>query len=223
MASTFKWALVAAVLEKVDHEQVSLEERITYSEADLLENSSVTTQHVGEGALRLETLAHATVTVSDNAAANLLLRKVGGPSGLTAFFRRVGDPVTRLDRSEPELAENAPGDPRDTTSPRAMVGLMRSVLCGAVLSPASRQKLLDLMEACETGRRRLRAGLPAGWVVGDKTGTGLRGAFNDVAIALPPGRAPLLVAAYLSDGDAPEARLGEAQASIGRLVVERFG
>jgi beta-lactamase class A len=221
MASTFKWALAAAVLGMVDRSEATLGERVPYGKADLLENAPVTTEHVAEGAMTLEALARAAVTVSDNTAANLLLAKVGGPAGLTRFFRAAGDPVTRLDRDESTLNENDPGDVRDTTSPQAMVGLMRAVLCGDVLSRPSRERLLGWMQACETGQKRLRAGIPAGWTVGDKTGTGENGAFNDVAIAVPPGRAPILVAAYLSDGQASRERLEAAHAGIARIVAVR--
>lgn len=219
MCSTFKWVLAAAVLAMVDRSETTLEERVPYGKADLLGHAPVTTEHVAEGAMTVEALAGAAVTVSDNGAANLLLAKVGGPAGLTRFFRASGDALTRLDRYEPSLNDNEPGDVRDTTSPQAMVGLMRAVLCGDVLSRPSRDQLLGWMRACETGRNRLRAGLPAGWVVGDKTGTGSNGACNDLAIATPPGRAPILVAAYLSDSDAENDALEGAHAAIARLVV----
>ena len=126
--------------------------------------------------MTIDALTQASVTVSDNTAANLLLPKIGGPAGLTHFIRSLGDPVTRLDRDEPTLNSNDPGDPRDTTSPRAMVGLMRRTLCGDALSPAGRDRLLGWLRACETGKDRLRAGLPRDWTVGDKTGTGERSA-----------------------------------------------
>jgi beta-lactamase class A len=137
----------------------------------------------------------------------------------TQFVRSLGDPVTRLDRDEPALNANDPGDPRDTTSPRAMVGLMRRILCGDALSPASRERLLGWLRACETGKDRLRAGLPQGWTAGDKTGTGTRCAVNDLAIVWPPERAPLLVAAYMSDGEAGLERLCAAHADVARLVT----
>jgi beta-lactamase class A len=223
MCSTFKWALVAAVLGMVDRSEISLGERVPYGKGDLLQHAPVTTEHVAEGTMTIEALAHAAVTVSDNTAANLLLTKVGGPAGLTLFFRRLGDPVTRLDRNEPGLNSNDPGDARDTTSPRAMVSLMRAALVGDVLSRASRERLLSSMRGCETGSDRLRAGLPASWWVGDKTGTGEQGTCNDVAIAVPPGRAPVLIAAYLSDGHASGDELEAAHVAIARLVSTQLG
>lgn len=222
MCSTFKWALAAAVLARVDRAELSLEDRVPYGPTDLLDYAPVTREHVAAGAMTIDALARAAVTVSDNTAANLLLARVGGPAGLTQFVRPLGDLVTRLDRDEPTLNDNAPSDPRDTTTPRAMVGLMRKVLCGDALSPASRGRLLGWLRACETGNDRLRAGLPQDWSVGDKTGTGTRGAVNDVAIAVPPRRAPILVAAYLSDGTAGLPALVAAHAEIGRLVAHEF-
>ncbi len=222
MCSTFKWALAAAVLARVDHGDDTLGRRVAYSERELLEYAPVTRAHAAVGYMTVEALAAAAVTVSDNTAANLLLQTMGGPAGLTRFFRAHGDNVTRLDRSEPALNTNLPGDPRDTTSPRAMVGAMRRVLTGDALSAASRARLLGWLEACRTGRDKLRAGLPSGWVAGDKTGSGEHGASNDVAIVWPPRRRPILIAAYLSGGSkAPRAR-DAAHAEIGRIVAARL-
>jgi beta-lactamase class A len=222
MCSTFKWALVAAALARIDRGEVSLDERVHYDPSDLLEYAPITRDHVAEGSLTVEALAKAAITTSDNTAANLLLTKVDGPPGLTRFFRRLGDPVTRLDRNEPTLNINARGDVRDTTSPRAMAGLMRSVLCGDVLSLGSRERLIGWLNACETGRVRLRAGLPADWTIGDKTGTGLEGAVNDIAIVVPPRRAPILIAAYMSDGASSLSSLSAAHAEIGRIVAKQL-
>src|SRR5262245_60188144 len=139
MCSTFKWVLAAAVLARVDRGQLSLDERVPYLPSDLLEHAPATREHVAEGSMTVDALAQTAVTVSDNTAANLLLAKIGGPAGFTQFVQSLGDHVTRLDRDEPTLNSNDPGDPRDTTSPRAMVGLMSRVLCGDALSPASRE------------------------------------------------------------------------------------
>jgi beta-lactamase class A len=223
MCSTFKLALVATVLARVDRGELALDARLPYGKADLVPHAPVTSEHLAEGSMTIEALARAAMTVSDNTATNLLLGKVGGPSGVTAALRRLGDPVTRLDRDEPTVNENAPNDPRDTTSPRAMVGLMRTVLVGDALSAVARERLLGWLRACETGKNRLRGGLPQGWIAGDKTGTGERGAVNDVAVAWPPGRAPILVAAYLSDGEAGLERLVAAHGAIGRLVGATLG
>jgi beta-lactamase class A len=222
MCSTFKWVLAAAILMGVDRAQHSLDERVSYGPSDLLEYAPVTREHVNEGYLTIEALARAIVTVSDNTAANLLLPKVGGPAGLTQFVRSMGDPVTRLDRTEPTLNSNEVGDPRDTTSPRAMVGLMRRVLCDDTLSNTSHERLLSWLRDCETGKDRLRAGFPSNWTVGDKTGTGERGASNDIAIAMPPGRSPILVAAYMSDGGAQPTALKAAHAELGELVAREL-
>jgi beta-lactamase class A len=223
MCSTFKWALAAAVLARVDRAELSLSEPVAYGPADLLEHAPATRQHLAAGSMTIEALAEAAVRVSDNTAANLLLAKLGGPAGFTRFVRSLGDTVTRLDRNEPTLNANDPGDPRDTTSPRAMVELMRRALCADDLSPASRERLLGWLRACETGHHRLRAGLPGNWKVGDKTGSGGRSTINDVAIAVPPGRAPILIAAYMSDGPSGEVVLQSAQAEVGRLVAAAFG
>ncbi len=223
MCSTFKWILAAAVLAEVDRSRLALDERVPYGASDLLEHAPRARAHLAEGQMTVEALAEAAVTVSDNTAANLLLAKIDGPAGFTRFARAIGDDVTRLDRTEPALNDNDLTDPRDTTSPRAMATTMRRVLCGDVLSAASRERLLGWLRACETGKERLRAGLPAGWTVGDKTGSGQRGAVNDVAIAVPPGRAPILVAAYLSDGHGELAALAAAHADVGRLIGRELG
>jgi beta-lactamase class A len=215
MCSTFKWLLAAAVLARLDRGELALDERVPFGERDLVGHAPATRARVADGAMTIDDLARAAVTVSDNTAANLLLARIGGPAALTALARAAGDDVTHLDRDEPGLNTNLPGDPRDTTSPRAMVGTMRRILVGDVLGRESRERLTGWLRACETGRDRLRAGFPATWAVGDKTGTGERGAVNDVAIAWPPGRPPVLVAAYMSDGHADAA----AQAEVGRLVA----
>jgi beta-lactamase class A len=224
MCSTFKWVVAAAVLARVDRGELFLAKPIAYGPGDLLDHAPVAREHVREGTITVETAARAAVTVSDNTAANLLLAQVGGPMGLTAFMRRAGDAVTRLDRTELALNSNDPGDPRDTTSPRAMVGLMKALLCGDVLKRASRQRLIEMLVACETGKRRLRAGLPSDWTVGDKTGTGENNAVNDLAIALPPGRAPVLVAVYMSEGrDEDGGAIHEAgHVAVGRLVAREM-
>jgi beta-lactamase class A len=219
MCSTFKWLLAACVLAEVDEGRIRLDEKLAYSDADLHEYAPVAREHLAKGALSVETLCSAAVSISDNTAANLLLARIGGPAALTAFLRRNGDQVTRLDRNEPELNTNLPGDPRDTTTPRAMAETMRTLLLGEVLAEASRERLHQWLRETKTGLARLRAGLPPEWVAGDKTGTGANGAANDVAIVWPPDRPPILIAAYLSDSSARPDVLNAAHEAIAATVT----
>lgn len=218
MCSTFKWLAAAHVLHRVDRGEERLDRRIRYGREALLPHSPVTERHVGEG-MTLGELCHATVTVSDNGAGNLVLASFGGPAGLTRYARGLGDEVTRLDRWETELNEARPGDPRDTTSPRAMARLLHATLVGQALSAGSRQQLAQWLEATSTNGQRLRADLPAGWRMGSKTGTGARGTTNDVGIFWPPGRPPVLVAVYLTESEAPEAARNGAIAQVARRVT----
>lgn len=196
MCSTFKLVLAAAILAKADAGGESLTRQVRYGQSDLLEYSPITTARQAAG-MSVAALCEAAITVSDNAAANLLLTSIGGPAGLTAFLRKLGDESTRLDRSEPAL-NNSEGD-KDTTTPSAMLGDMKMILLGEVLTPASRARLLGWLAASSTGKTRLRAGLPSNWQVGDKTGTGDT-CLGDLAIATPPGRKPILIASYVAGG-----------------------
>ncbi|MGZ8351333.1 MAG: class A beta-lactamase [Allosphingosinicella sp.] len=222
MCSTFKLPLAAAILAAVEAGRMALDEPIAFGEADLLSYAPVIRAHLAEGRLPVERLCAAIVEVSDNSAANLLLRRIGGPAGLTAFVRRNGDTVTRLDRYEEELNTNIPGDLRDTTTPAAMVGLMRTLLLGDGQTPASRARLAGWMVGATTGLQRLRAGMPADWRVGDKTGNGANGAANDLAIAWPPGRAPILIASYMSGVQVDDTARHAAHAEVGRIVAAAF-
>lgn len=200
MCSTFKLALAAMVLRDAERGALTLEEPLSYTKADLLFTSPVTSAHVADGHMSVVALAEAAQTTSDNTAANLLLRRIGGPSAFTERLRTAGDTVTRLDRLEPTLNLVAPGDERDTTTPRAMATLAAKYLTTDYLTAASRDRLVGWMVATTTGQKRLRAGFPAGWRVGDKTGTmqadDITDKVNDIAIAFPPGRAPIIVTAY---------------------------
>ena len=226
MCSTFKLALSAAILEQVDDGDLSLDAEVPIDESDLLSYAPVVTERVGEGRIRVDELAVASVTLSDNSAANLLLERVGGPAGLTAFFRRQGDPVTRLDRIEPDLNENRPGDERDTTTPEAMATLVQRLVLGTGLSAESRELLRSWLEQTSTGLQRIRAGLPDRWRAGDKTGT-CGTAYNDVAVVWPPEGEALVLVVYI---DRPAVEAGDVDdvfAELGRLaaqfVAERVG
>jgi beta-lactamase class A len=205
LCSTFKVLVAAAALARVDRGEEQLDRRLAYTEADLLEHAPVTRANLARGGLTLSELCAAAVMVSDNTAANLLLATLGGPAGLTAYARTLGDASTRLDRIEPALNEAKPGDDRDTTTPGAMAEDLRVLLLGEALKKASREQLAAWMVASTTGLERLRAGFPAGVRVADKTGTGENGTSNDVAVLWPPERKPVIVAAYLTGSKASPA------------------
>ncbi|MGA7316908.1 MAG: class A beta-lactamase [Silvibacterium sp.] len=219
MCSTFKFLLVSAILRRVDRHQETLNRAIAIPPKPLLFNSPLTEPHAG-GTLAIGELCHAALTRSDNTAANLLLESIGGPAGITGFSRSIGDAVTRLDRTETSLNESLPGDPRDTTSPAAMAGDLQSVLLGDVLSPASREQLTQWMESNLTGLDRLRANLPQGWRAADKTGSNGNDTSNDIAVLWPPGRPPLVIAAYITQCTGPETKRAAMLKEIGRLVRE---
>jgi beta-lactamase class A len=179
----------------------------------------VTGKHVGTEGLTVAELCEAIIVWSDNAAANLLLSTIGGPAGLTGFARGLGDDQFRLDRMETALNEAIPADPRDTTTPLAMLGDLDRLLLGDVLSPASRARLIEWLVACRTGDQKIRAGLPKDWRCGDKTGAGGHGTNNDIAILWPPRRRPILVASYLTGTTAALDSRNAALAAIGRAIV----
>jgi beta-lactamase class A len=219
MCSTFKWLLAAQVLSRVDRGHEHLSRVISYGPSDLLEYAPLTRQHVAAGGMTIAALAEAAVEYSDNTATNLLLGTVGGPHALTRYARTIGDRVTRLDRTEPDLNSAQPGDPRDTTTPAAMLADLRRILLGDGLAPASRAQLLGWLRRCTTGNEKLRAGVPSDWQVGDKTGMGAHGSTNDVAILWPPGHAPVLVAVYLTETDADVADRNAALTRVAQVIV----
>lgn len=223
MCSTFKTLVAGLVLKRVDQGLESLDRRIAYGRAVLVSNSPATEKHVGEG-MTVGALCEATMTLSDNAAANLLLNTFGGPPAITAFARSLGDKVTRLDDYETGLNAVRPGEVHDTTSPNAMLATLRALSLGTALSPASRQRLVAWLVANQTGDKRLRAGLPAGWKVGDKTGSwadGGRGTTNDIAVIWPnERRQPLLITAYLHHSTLDNDGRNAVIAEVARLVVK---
>ena len=218
--STFKWVLATAVLQQVDQGKLALDKAIPYGKADLLEYAPTTTAHVGDGHMKVVDLCGAAVSLSDNTAANLLLPLVGGPAGLTAFVRGLGDTETRFDRNEPTLNTNLPKDDRDTTTPDAMSHLLKTVFAGTVLKPETLARLKDWMVKTSTGPNRIRAGVPADWVVAHKTGTGENSAINDVGVLWPPAKPPIYLSIYTSGGTLDEAGHDKVIADTTKLVLD---
>ena len=219
MCSTFKALAVAHVLSRVDRKEEDLSRLIVYGKEQLVPYSPTTEKHTGEGGLSVGSICEAAVTLSDNTAANLLLDSSGGPQGLTDWLRLTGDQVTRLDRREPDLNENRPGDLQDTTTPIAMAQTLRTLIFTEVLSDPSRDQLIAWLVSNTTGDQKLRAGLPKRWRVGDKTGSGANNASNDVAVIWPTNRAPLIVTVYYTDSNATGEQINAVIAEVGRWAA----
>jgi beta-lactamase class A len=223
LCSTFKAVLAAAVLARVDRGEEKLARPLPLTKADMVPHAPVTEKHLALGSITVEETCQAIIAVSDNPAANLLLKTIGGPAGFTAYVASLGDAVTRLDRWEVELNTAVEGDERDTTTPRAMARTLERIALGDALPATSRDKLVGWMEDSTSGLKRLRAGLPPGWRAADKTGTGENGATNDIAVFWPPAGPPIVVACYLTATAAPLAEREAVHAEVGSLVARTLG
>jgi len=222
LCSTYKLLAAAHLLHRADSGLERLDRKIRYGVEDLVGTSKFTGRYAGGSGVTLGDLARAAIVYSDSTAGNLMVRAAGGPEALTAFLRSAGDAVTRVDRYEPDLAEAAPGDVRDTTTPDAMAANLQRLIAGDLLSAPSRALLLEWLLASETGADRLRAGVPAGWRVGDKTGSSRNGVSNDVGFLQRPDGAPIIVAVYLEAPNTASRDRNAIIADVARAVVE-FG
>ncbi|MBY4728363.1 MULTISPECIES: PEN family class A beta-lactamase, Bcc-type [Burkholderia] len=220
--STFKAMLSAAVLAQSVDRPALLQQRVTYTKADLVNYSPVSGKHVEDG-MTVAALCEAAIQYSDNSAANLLMKLLGGPSAVTAYARSIGDDTFRLDRWETELNTALPGDLRDTTTPAAMAASMRVLMVGDALPAAQRAQLVAWMRGNKVGDKRIRAGVPAGWTVGDKTGTGDYGTTNDAGVMWSPSGAPIALAVYYTQARADARAKDDVIASAARIVVRAFG
>lgn len=223
LCSTFKLLASAAVLARVDTGNEKLGRRVIFGREDLVEYSPMTGKRTGGEGMTMAELCEAAMTLSDNTAGNLILASLGGPAAITGFARALGDPMTRLDRIETALNEATPGDPRDTTTPAAMVSNLRKLVFGDALRIESRKRLVSWLLASKTGDTRLRAELPPGWRVGDKTGTGEHGSTNDVGVIWTAQDAPIAVAAYLTETSAPIEKRNAALAAVGKTIAAITG
>jgi len=223
MCSTFKLLAAAAVLARVDKGELKLDKSIPYGKADLLSYAPVTKEHVAEGHMTLGDLCAAAVGVSDNTAANLILKEIGGPAGWTAYARALGDTTSRLDRTEPELNIAVAGDARDTTTPAAMLGNLDALLIGDALKGASRKQLEDWMLAGTVTGPLIKAGVPKTWQVADKSGSGANGTRNDIGVLYRPNTAPILVAIYTTGSPLDLKGQNKVIADAAALIAARFG
>ncbi|WP_306155543.1 class A beta-lactamase [Roseovarius sp. MMSF_3281] len=215
--STFKFLLAGAILQRVDRGQERLDREIPIDASDIVSWSPVV-QHAVGGNMSVQRLCEAAMTRSDNAAANLLLRSLGGPEALTLALREMGDPLTRVDRFETEMNDVPPGDPRDSSTPLQMLKTMERLLLGDVLSSQGKDQLFAWMVANTTGEARIRAGIPSDWTVGDRTGTGPRGETATIAAIYPPNRKPLLMTIYIRGSSRDRDLQASTHAELARIA-----
>ncbi|MEO1111657.1 MAG: class A beta-lactamase [Pseudomonadota bacterium] len=218
--STFKAFLCAALLDAAANGTADPAREVVVEESDIVSYSPVTEKRVGGDSFSIAELCEITVTISDNAAANLVMVELGGPDGVTAYMRQIGDDKTRIDRWEPGSNTGIPGDPRDTTTPWAAAETLRKLVLGDVLEPGARATLTAWLEGNKVGNATLRAGIPKSWRIADKTGAGANGSRNNIAVIWPGGRDPLVIAVYITQTTAAFQTRNKAIADIGAALAE---
>lgn len=219
MCSTVKTFIVSAILHRRLSEPGLLDKRIQYTQADIMEWAPIASQHVGEG-MTIAELCDATIRYSDNTGANLLIAELGGPKETEKYVRSLGDNVSRMDRLEEDL--NIPDGDLDTSTPLQLATNLRRLALDEGLDAQGRDLLTDWLKRNTTGDQSVRAGVPAGWTVGDKTGGGFKGETNDIAVIWPPGRAPIVIA-VLAIPDDPKSTKGKPTiAAATRIALKAF-
>lgn len=219
MSSTFKTLACGALLAQVEEGQLALDTEVSFDASELVTYSPVTEQVAGDQPMTLFELCDATMSTSDNTAANLVLEALGGPEAITAFARSMDDRTTRLDRYETELNEATPGDERDTTTPNAMLATLETLVLGDVLTPESRQQLQDWMKGNAVADGLFRAAMPD-WIIADRTGAGGYGSRSITAIIWPPEQAPTVVVFYITETEASFEARNAAIASLGEVIQQ---
>jgi beta-lactamase class A len=222
MCSTFKVILASAILKRSTQIDGLMQQRIKYQQSDLVTYSPITERHMEDG-MTIAALCAAAIQYSDNTASNLLMKILGGPGAVTTFARSIGDRQFQLDRWETALNSAIPGDRRDTSTPNAMASSLQRLAFGDALEPRLQLQLRVWLQGNTTGAARIRAGVPADWQVGDKTGTGDYGTANDVALLWPPRREPVVVAIYTTQGEKDAKARNDTIASAARIVVDWLG
>ncbi|MCX4164515.1 MULTISPECIES: class A beta-lactamase [Paraburkholderia] len=220
--STFKLILSAAILARSTQDSGLMQRRIRYAASDLVSSSPLTTKHLAEG-MTVGELCAATLQISDNTAANLLIKVLGGPAEVTAYARSIGNESFHLDRTETTLNTAIPGDTRDTATPASMALSVQGLVLGESLPQAQRTQLIAWLRANRLGDQRIRAGVPADWQVADKTGTGEHGTANDIGVLWRPTGAPIVLALYYTQGSEDEKVHSGVLAAAARIVASAFG
>jgi beta-lactamase class A len=222
MCSTFKVLLASAILKRSTQSDGLMQQRIKYQQSDLVTYSPITERHVADG-MTVSALCAAAIQYSDNTASNLLMKILGGPGAVTTFARSIGDRQFQLDRWETALNSSIPGDRRDTSTPNAIASSLQRLAFGDALEPRLQLQLRVWLQGNTTGAARIRAGVPADWQVGDKTGTGDYGTANDIALLWPPRRSPIVLSIYTTQGEKDAKARNDIIASAARIVVDWLG
>jgi beta-lactamase class A len=220
--STFKVNLVGAILKKSEEDPRFLTQVVHYTQKDIDQSgyAPITAKHLKEG-MTIEQLCAAAISYSDNAAANLLIKELGGISTVSEFARSLGDLSFRLDREEPDLNSNIPGDDRDTSTPKAMAEDLNKIVLGKVLVPEQQKLIQTWLRQNTTGNERIRAGVPINWTVGDKTGTGSR-VMGDIAVLWPPHGSPIMLVIYFEKSKSDQPFNNKVMAEAARLAIQEL-
>lgn len=227
LGCTAKVLGVGAILQKSINDKQLLNQHVTYTKDDVVIHSPITEKHINEG-MTISKLCEAAIIVSDNTAMNLLIKKLkpaeqGKPEDVTAFARSIGDKDFNITQWWPKEAYTDPNSIDNTTTPAAMKKSLQDLAFGQILPPSQQKELLTWLKHNQTGNARIRAGVPKGWIVGDKTGTGATyGATNDIGIIWPPKCQPLIVAVYFKQNEKDAAPQSRVVASATRLILEEF-
>ena len=221
MCSTSKFMAASAILKQSETQTELLNRRVSLKKSDLVNYNPITEKHLDTG-MTVGELAAAALQYSDNTAMNKLIEQLGGPQKVTEYARKLGDKTFRLDRTEPTLNTAIPGDDRDTTSPRAMALSLQHVTLGSALAEPQRAQLVEWMKGNTTGAMSIRAGLPATWVVGDKTGSGDYGTTNDIAVIWPDNKAPLILITYFTQPEKDAKSRRDVLASAAKIVTQGY-
>lgn len=219
-ASTSKALTAGLLLRSVS--DADLNTVIHYQHSDILDYAPITSKHIGSG-MTLRNIIGAALQYSDNTAANLMTAHLGGAGAVQAALRKLGDRTTNVNRTEPDLNEAGPDDSRDTTTPKSLASDLCGFAVGGLLRPSRRELYDSLMRGNTTGGPYIRAGVPAGWKVGDKTGSGGYGTRNDIAVVTPPGRAPIVIVVLTNRGSNQAATSDDSLISaVAKQAVKPF-
>lgn len=222
MGCTSKVIGVAAILKKSMSDPKMMQEKIFYKKEDLTEWAPITGKHVVDG-MTISELSAAAISYSDNTAMNLLVKKLGGIEALNNFARSLHDKDFNQTHGWPAEAKSTPFIKDDSTTPSAMEKSLQKIAFGNVLAPFQKDKLLMWLKNNTTGDKRIRAGVPKGWIVGDKTGSGFHyGTSNDIAIIWPPHCAPIIVTMYYSSNKKEAPKRDDILASATRILINDF-